>query len=98
MVQVTKAKIRGPKVGRWDRRIIHTVLTQSADADLNFCKSAFHALTLRPINQSQVVRRALNLLAQRLAGVHGDEAAKAEIEALEGERQPVAPAQRPVDE
>ena len=86
MTKVTKAKMRGPKVDRFDRRVIHSVLTPSADSDLAFIKSAYHALTLRPVNQSQVVRRALNCLAERLVGLYGQDAAKAEIEALEGER------------
>lgn len=89
MPKVTKAKMRGPNVKRFDRRVIHTVLTPGADSDLAFIKSAYHALTLAPVNQSQVVRRALNLLANRLVGLYGQAAVRDEIEALNGERKPV---------
>ena len=83
--QVTKAIMRGPKAQKSDKRIVHALLTPAADADLAFIKSAYHALTLHPVNQSQVMRRALNFLAKRLVGLHGDEAAQ-EIRALEYER------------
>ncbi len=85
-MKVTKSRMRGLNRDRFDRRIIHSVLSASSDADLSYCKAAYNALTLAPVNQSQVVRRALSLLAERLAGLHGHDAAKAEIEALEGGR------------
>ena len=84
--QVTKDTMRGPKARRSDRRIVHALLTPASDSDLAYIIAAYRALTLSPTNQSQVIRRALNLLAQRLAGLHGLDAAKAEIEALKGER------------
>ena len=91
-MKVTKSRMRSPLRDRFDRRIIHSVLSASSDADLSYIKAAYNALTLQPVNQSQVVRRALSLLAERLAGLHGMDAAKAEIDALEGERVAVMPA------
>lgn len=87
-MKVTKSTMRGAKRDRFDRRIIHSVLSASADADLNFLKLSFSALTLKPVSQSQVIRRALTLLARHITALHGDDAVRREIDAFESARGP----------
>ncbi len=89
IVKVPKSRMRGAKRDRFDRRIIHSVLSASSDADLNFLKLSYAALTLRPVSQSQVVRRALTLLARHMTSLHGEDAVKAELEALHKARAPL---------
>lgn len=88
-MKVTKSTMRGAKRDRFDRRIIHSVLSASADADLNFLKLSFSALLLKPVSQSQVIRRALTLLARHITALHGTDACRREIEAFERARGPV---------
>ncbi len=88
-MKVTKATMRGMKRDRFDRRIVHSVLSASADADLNFLKLSYAALTLKQVSQSQVIRRALTLLARHITDLHGDEAVAQEIAAFEHARGPV---------
>ena len=88
-MKVTKNKMRSAKRDRFDRRLIHSVLSASSDADLNFLKLSYAALTLKPVSQSQVVRRALTLLARHITSLHGEDAVKAELEALHMARGPV---------
>ncbi len=88
-MKTTKATMRGPKRDRFDRRIIHSVLTPAADADLSYLRLALGALTLKKPSQSQVIRRALALLAQHIASLHGDEACRLEIAAFEHARGPI---------
>ncbi len=88
-MKVTKSTMRGAKRDRFDRRIIHSVLSASSDADLNFLKLSYAALTLKPVSQSQVVRRALTLLARHITSLHGETAVKAELEALNKARAPL---------
>lgn len=80
--QVTKDQMRGRKAHHSDTRIVHALLTSAADADLQYIKSAYHALTLTPVNQSAVIRRALNLLAERLVKLYGAVDTAAEVKAL----------------
>ena len=87
-MKVTKSRMRGALRDRFDRRIIHSVLSASSDADLNFLKLSYAALTLKPVSQSQVVRRALTLLARHMTALHGDDAVNAELEALHMARGP----------
>ena len=88
-MKVTKTRMRGPRRDRFDRRIIHSVLTASSDADLAFLKLSYNALTLKPVSQSQVVRRALTLLARHITSLHSEDAVKAELEALHMARGPM---------
>ncbi len=81
-MNVTKNIMRGPTRDRFDRRIIHAVLSASSDADLSYIKAAYNALTLSPVNQSQIIRRALALLAHRVTSLHGDDAVQIELDAL----------------
>lgn len=89
-MKVTKSTMRGAKRDRFDRRIIHSVLSASSDADLNFLKLSFSALTLKPVSQSQVIRRALTLLARHITALHGDEAVQRELDAFNNARGPAA--------
>ena len=91
--QVTKQIMHGRDARPADKRIVHALLTPAASSDLNYTLEAYKALTLAPVNQSQVVRRALSLLAERLAGLHGHDDVSAEIEAFENERQPLTVAE-----
>ena len=88
IVKVTKSRMRGAKRDRFDRRIIHSVLSASSDADLNFLKLSYAALTLKPVSQSQIVRRALTLLARHITSLHGDDAVRSELDALHMARGP----------
>ena len=89
-MKVTKSTMRGPKRSQFDRRLIHSVLSASSDADLNFLKLSYSALTLKPVSQSQIIRRALTLLARHITALHGDDAVQRELDALSSARGPVA--------
>ncbi len=88
-MKVTKSTMRGAKRDRFDRRIIHSVLSASSDADLNFLKLSYAALTLKPMSQSQIIRRALTLLARHMISLHGEDAVQRELDALHMARGPV---------
>ena len=91
--QVSLAIMHGPKARPADKRVVHALLTPAASVDLKYTLEAYQALTLAPVNQSQVIRRALSLLAERLAGLHGSDDVSAEIDAFEGERLPLTVAE-----
>ena len=91
-MKVTKSTMRGAKRDRFDRRIIHSVLSASSDADLNFLRLSYAALTLSPVSQSQIIRRALTLLARHITSLHGEDAVGRELEAIGNARGPLSPA------
>ncbi len=90
--QVTKTQLRSLKTRPGDCRIAHVLLTRGADADLLYLHTAYRALVLKPVSNSAIMRRALNLLTESIAGLHGPDGVKAEIAALEHERKPPAEA------
>ena len=81
-MHLTKAQLRASRNETRDTRLIHAVIGKADDAALDFIQTRYADLIGRKVSHSVVIRRALDLLMQKITRARTKTAVAAELSAL----------------